>query len=80
MSPDPHMPTVIKIEAHRRGGTTLVQVYRQCIQPDGTVAELEPLYGSITNDATIRSTLRSWRFRPMALGVCLVGQWIFTMD
>jgi hypothetical protein len=78
--PAPHLPLEIVTEAHRQGGGSFVQVYRQCIQPDGTVAEVQPLYGSITNDAAIQAALRGWQFRPMALGVCLVKQWTYTVN
>jgi serine/threonine protein kinase len=70
----PHLPDFVKSS---NPGKRLVGTYKYCVNQDGKVYDVTTI-GSITGaDDAIRSTMKSWTFRPQSGNVCATKVWAF---
>ena len=74
---DPHLPDAVKVRYAKAGEAT--GTYKICVDVDGDVVSVEPIQSIADGDATVISTLRSWKFKPLPIGLCSISRFVFTI-
>jgi hypothetical protein len=74
---EPHLPESFD---GPRCGSTVAGAYKMCVGQEGRVGSVEVEQGIPEADASIVETLRTWRYRPMAIPVCFVQKLEFRIE
>jgi periplasmic protein TonB len=76
--PDPHLPDIIKIQ--RKGTGEAKFLAKVCVDQGGHVNQVSVMQGIPGADNDIIATIRQWKYKPQAIPVCFMGEWLFTIN
>jgi serine/threonine-protein kinase len=75
--PDPHLPEIVRIQ--RRGTGDARFAAKVCINNEGKVFQVNVLQSIPGADDSIVNTIKGWTYKPQAVSVCFVANFIFDL-